>query len=88
MFTAAQMVVAAYVAGAVGILIGAVIVATYRSDRRKRRTEDGRDIHPPTRLERILREDAAAKPLTTEQLRRRFGLDSRDIHDLFPEEER
>lgn len=48
------------------------------------RADDERDIHPPTRLERILREDAASRPLTRSQIRDQFGV---DVHDVFPEEE-
>ncbi|MFB4265376.1 hypothetical protein [Nonomuraea sp. GTA35] len=57
MIAAGQAVVAAYVAGVVGILVGVVIAATYRSDRRRRRTEDGREIHPPLRVDQLLRDE-------------------------------
>ncbi|MER7361856.1 hypothetical protein [Nonomuraea wenchangensis] len=59
MVTVSQAVVAAYVVGLVGMLIGAAVVATMRSDRRHARDRHGGDIHPPTRLEQLLWEDSA-----------------------------
>lgn len=53
MVTISQAVVAAYVVGVLGVLLGAAIVATVRSDQRLRR----REVYPPTRLERLLSEE-------------------------------
>ncbi|KAB8186938.1 hypothetical protein FH608_046470 [Nonomuraea phyllanthi] len=58
--------------------------ARQRPARTVDRADDERDIHPRTRLERILREDAASRPLTRAQIRDQFGV---DVHDAFPEEE-
>lgn len=75
MLTAAQAVVVAYVAGVVGILLGAVIVATARSDKRRRRDEDGRDVRPPLRVDQLLRDVLGdeADRLASEYQRRQEG---------------
>lgn len=57
MVTISQAVVAAYVVGAIGMLIGAAVVATARVDRRRARNENGRQVYPPSRMDQILREE-------------------------------
>lgn len=56
MVTVPDAFMAAYVAGAIGLLLGAVIVATARTGRRNRR-QAGVEVDPPTRLEQILRDE-------------------------------
>ncbi|MEO3869402.1 hypothetical protein ABGB18_11270 [Nonomuraea sp. B12E4] len=80
-FTFGQTFVVAVVAGVFGIGLGALMVATYRS--RRRPDPQGREIEPPTRLERILREDAASRPLTRSEIKQQFGV---DVHDVFEED--